>query len=310
MKFRVILHSFIYSFANILIILSGGYQVHQNIFCPLPLTSVSAGRGWETSCCVATLANIPYKPKYLEPRYRPGAATLPWWGLKGVGINMVNTCNYCLSLLAAHYVSSQLIKIIAIIAGGAGTTSHLASELMTLYSWPNRKPQQCCSLDHQTILPPSPWQISISLTSQLGNSDIKTSNLPEWGFCSQQQWGFIIHFSEFIKIFISLVVSGLDKWKYSYNFISHFHRKIFSSSLKSFSYFAAPIPMFSIPSFFLITPLIVIRNLLSPNELNHSKLKWQVEFRTTNQRQTGGKVPRDRLKPRNRWEWGWYILLE
>ena len=26
----------------------------------------------------------------------------------------------------------------------------------------------------------------------------------------------------------------------------------------------------------------VIRNLLSPNELNHSKLKWQVEFRTTN----------------------------
>ena len=173
---------------------------------------------------------------------------------------------------------------------------------MTLYSWPNRKPQQCCSLDQTRLSSLSLADFNLIKTCQLGNSDIKTSNLPQWGFCSKQHRGFIIHFSEFIKIFISLVVSGLDKWKYSYNFISHFHRKIFSSSLKSFSYFAAPIPGFSIPSFFLITPLIVIRNLLSPNELNHSKLKWQVEFRTTNSSKLVEKFPESDW-PRNRWEW-------
>ena len=144
MKVGVILHSFICSFANILIILSRRYQVHQNIFCPLTSPHLPAGRGSEISCCVATLTNIPYKPKYLEPRCRL-EATLPWWGLEGVGINLVNTVNtcsnYCLSLLTAHYTSSPLIKIITIIAGGAGSASHLASELMTLYSWPNRKPQ-------------------------------------------------------------------------------------------------------------------------------------------------------------------------
>ena len=64
------------------------------------------------------------------------------------------------------------------------------------------------------------------------------------------------------------------------------------------------IPGFSIPSFFLITPLIVIRNLSSPNELNHSKLKWQVTFRTTNT--TAAKLVEkfpEKDWPRNRWDW-------
>ena len=179
MKTGLILHSFIFSFANILIILSRRYQVHQNIFCPLVsshLTSPPVCRGSEISCCVARLGLPTFR---INQNISSSAAG------KGAGAVLMrvarcwdepgedwNTCNYCLSLLAAQYISSQLIKIITIIAGGAGTTSHLASELMTLYSWPNRKPQQCCSLVSWPVVgttmydppPPSPpWQISISL---------------------------------------------------------------------------------------------------------------------------------------------------
>ena len=78
MKFRVILHSFIYSFANILIILSGGYQVHQNIFCPLTSPHLRPRLRDFVLCGNADLlANIPYKPKYLELGYTLEASGCP-----------------------------------------------------------------------------------------------------------------------------------------------------------------------------------------------------------------------------------------
>ena len=83
MKVGVILHSFICSFANILIILSRRYQVHQNIFRPLTSPHLPPWRprfGDFVLCgkLATTLANIPYKPKYFKLRYRLGADDEGW----------------------------------------------------------------------------------------------------------------------------------------------------------------------------------------------------------------------------------------
>ena len=120
-------------------------------------------------------------------------------------------------------------------------SGHLASELMTRLQLTKQETKTPPVL---TILHPT--QISSSLRSQL-RTEIETLNLPAPCFCSPLS-GFIIHFSEFIRIFISLVVPVLINEIFLQRHFSFSSENIFK--FIKIIFLRRPNSSFSIPSFF------------------------------------------------------------